>query len=196
MRVHHRKSFTLIEMLIVIVIIGILAAALVPRLTSVQGRARDTKRKADLRQIAQALEIYKGDNSKYPLPAGCTYYGTGGGPPKCYQFSYNAGQPYAHYIAGITGVYISSLPTDPRNTVDLVLWQALWTGRYIYYYGNVYESNIHSYDLVALLENKNDPDRCELNSSAYKRRYWWPTVWLCAGSTWHPNLYEQLPYSN
>lgn len=60
------KTFTLIEMLIVIVIIGILAAALVPRLQSVQGRARDTKRKVDLRNIATALEVYRIDNNAYP----------------------------------------------------------------------------------------------------------------------------------
>ena len=59
------KTFTLIEMLIVIVIIGILAAALVPRLQSVQGRARDTKRKVDMRTIANALEIYLTDNGNY-----------------------------------------------------------------------------------------------------------------------------------
>lgn len=58
-----KKAFTLIEMLIVIVIIGILAAALIPRLVSVQGRARDTKRKADLQQIGTALAIYKLDNA-------------------------------------------------------------------------------------------------------------------------------------
>jgi len=61
----NKKSFTLIEMLIVVVIIGILAAALIPRLQSVQARARDTKRKADLHQIATALAIYKEDNGGY-----------------------------------------------------------------------------------------------------------------------------------
>jgi len=60
------KAFTLIEMLIVIVIIGILAAALVPRLQDVQARARDTKRKADLRSIDTALQVYKADNGQYP----------------------------------------------------------------------------------------------------------------------------------
>lgn len=52
-------------MLIVIVIIGILASALVPRLQSVQSRARDTKRKADLRTIYNANEVYILDNGKY-----------------------------------------------------------------------------------------------------------------------------------
>jgi len=65
-----KKAFTLIEMLIVIVIIGILAAALIPRLLSVQGRARDAKRKADLEQIGAGLAVYKADNTTFPPTAG------------------------------------------------------------------------------------------------------------------------------
>lgn len=53
-------------MLIVIVIIGILAAALIPRLTGIQGRARDTARKADLQQIGTSLATYKLDTATYP----------------------------------------------------------------------------------------------------------------------------------
>lgn len=67
-----KKSFTLIEMLIVIVIIGILATALVPRLQDVQARARDTKRKTDIRNIYNANEIYFMDNGNYNTQ-GCTY---------------------------------------------------------------------------------------------------------------------------
>ena len=72
------SAFTLIEMLIVIVIIGILAAALVPRLLSVQARARDAERKADLRSINTAVEMYKVDNNVYPIPGAQFIYSTQG----------------------------------------------------------------------------------------------------------------------
>ena len=71
-----KKAFTLIEMLIVIVIIGILAAALVPRLQSVQARARDTKRKIDLRSLNNGVEMYKLDNTVYPIPVAQFIYST------------------------------------------------------------------------------------------------------------------------
>lgn len=53
-------------MLIVIVIIGILAAALLPRLTGAQAKARNTARKADLNQLTTALNAYQVDYGKFP----------------------------------------------------------------------------------------------------------------------------------
>lgn len=66
------RAFTLIELLIVITIIGILAVALVPRITGSTGKARDTQRKTDLQQIATALALYSDDNGG-SYPWGTTY---------------------------------------------------------------------------------------------------------------------------
>ena len=57
-------------MLIVIVIIGILAAALIPRLSNARGRANDVARKADLAQVGVALVAYQIDRGRFPTTEG------------------------------------------------------------------------------------------------------------------------------
>ena len=144
----NRTAFTLIEMLIVIVIIGILAAALVPRLQAVQARARDSKRKVDLRSIANANEIRKLDYGSYALHTSCTMNVAG-----CYVYSTGA-QPR---IAALSGV-MTSIPQDPINNASQ---PNSVTGNYSYMYGNVFDSP-HYFDLYTQLENHQDPDRCQV----------------------------------
>lgn len=62
----HRGGFTLIEVMVVIVILGILAALVVPRVLSRPDEARAVAAKQDLAVIGQALKLYRLDNQRYP----------------------------------------------------------------------------------------------------------------------------------
>lgn len=61
-----KKGFTLIELLVVVSIIGILATLVVANLNAARTRARDTVRKADLKNVQTALRLYYNDVGSYP----------------------------------------------------------------------------------------------------------------------------------
>ncbi len=87
MRKTNQKGFTIIELLVVIVIIGILVALALPQLFAAQARGRDTDRKNDLKNISQQLETYYNDNNAYPAD-----------------------------LEDLVDDYLSEVPTDPKNT--------------------------------------------------------------------------------
>ncbi len=60
------KGFTLVELMIVIAIIGILAAALFPSLTSYLARGRDTSRAAGIKEISTGIAAFNVDKSTFP----------------------------------------------------------------------------------------------------------------------------------
>lgn len=60
------SGFTLIELLIVMVIIGLLAALIVPKLIGRVGESQQTAAKAQIELLSTALEVYKLDTGKYP----------------------------------------------------------------------------------------------------------------------------------
>lgn len=62
----HARGYTLIEIMVVIVILGILASLIIPRIASRPEEARIVKAKQDVRAIESALELYKLDNGNYP----------------------------------------------------------------------------------------------------------------------------------
>jgi general secretion pathway protein G len=61
------KGFTIVELLIVIVVIGILAAITIVAYNGVQARANDTRRASSVKTIAGLLEIFYQDNGRYPV---------------------------------------------------------------------------------------------------------------------------------
>ena len=68
-----KKGFTLIELLIVIAIVGIMTALVTTNLQSARSRARDTRRKSDLRAIEQSLRLYYNDQKKFPTGSSPDY---------------------------------------------------------------------------------------------------------------------------
>jgi len=64
-----KRGFTIVELLIVIIVIGILATLVITTYNGVQSRARDTKRKTDINAIQGQVEAYNAQNGNYPTNA-------------------------------------------------------------------------------------------------------------------------------
>lgn len=61
-----QRGFSLIELMIVIVILGLLASMLVPKIMDRPNEARVTKAKMDMKALDSALKLYKLDTGRYP----------------------------------------------------------------------------------------------------------------------------------
>lgn len=62
------KGFTLIELMIVIAILGILAAVAIPNFLNARGKAQDAAALSTLEAMKTAMEMYAADNGAYPTP--------------------------------------------------------------------------------------------------------------------------------
>jgi general secretion pathway protein G len=63
---NRQRGFTLIEIMVVMIIIGILAALIVPRVMGRPDEARRIAARQDIASIVQALKLYRLDNGRYP----------------------------------------------------------------------------------------------------------------------------------
>jgi prepilin-type N-terminal cleavage/methylation domain-containing protein len=97
-----KKGFTIIELIVSIVIIGILVTIMIVSYTGIQQRSRDSKRSSDITQLSVAIEKYHSEKSQYP--SACP----GGDGVEC----------AASSLIAVLAPYLTTIPHDPKNTVD------------------------------------------------------------------------------
>ncbi len=130
----NKKGFTLVELLVVIAILSLLATIGLGQYRTSQRKASDAQRKADLDNIARAIEMYYNDNGSYPLSTGgLVDVGAGG---------LDWGDQLIKSYVTEDIIYMKSLPVDPAGNQSYC-----------------YESTSGVYfRIFAALENENDLD--------------------------------------
>ena len=133
-----KSGFTLVELLVVMAIISILATVIIGGFRSSQMRGKDAQRKSDLKQIANALEIFFADYGRYPPASGtqvaaCSYNPANGTGTAC---AWGSGQ-----MSDGKTTYMRTLPADPISSQN-----------YVYRVS----STFNRFQLFARLENPED----------------------------------------
>jgi general secretion pathway protein G len=111
-----KNGFTLVEILIVVVILGILAAIVIPQFTNASTEARESALVSDLQSVRSQIELFKIQHNNDMLP------GTGTATfMQCMEgYTDKDGAVCLETDAGALGKYMQSIPINPFSTVDAI----------------------------------------------------------------------------
>lgn len=132
-----QKGFTIVELLIVIVIIGILAAITVVAYNGIQNRAKSSQMASGMIQYVKALSMYSSDKNAYPIQTG--YIACFGGTNDC-NGTANAAQTallaseLASYMNNASNTLLKSSGALMNSITNYVMPDgSSFTGMYIYF---------------------------------------------------------------
>jgi general secretion pathway protein G len=117
-------AFTLVEILIVVVIIGILATVVIPQFTSASHQARENTLKDDLRYLRNQVQVYTAQH--LDVAPGFPPGNPGGSPSSTYFISQMTQPTNASGATGAAGAaypfgpYLSKVPANPVNGLDTI----------------------------------------------------------------------------
>tara|TARA_B100001250_G_scaffold101066_1_gene84985 strand:- start:232 stop:714 length:483 start_codon:yes stop_codon:yes gene_type:complete len=142
-----QSGFTIVELLIVVVVIGILAAIVIVAYNGIQDSARATAKISDIKTMQKAIELYYAKNGTYP--------NTGGG----WLYQRSAGN---NFIPGVVPEFMSKLPeiTDGptgSNTNNTYIYRSDTAGTW-YELKRLYQPSIPAGEYSNIPESMHDPN--------------------------------------
>lgn len=148
MNASRKSGFTIVELLIIIVVVGILAAISIVAYNGIQQRARDTERRAELGVVERYVKLYIADNGAVPHTTSGCYRAKSSNLSGCEAM--NLLPDISKYIAD------GKLPVDPKNDA---------TSHYIFAKGMKRSSDglslvggtVNDYAIVGILESTSTP---------------------------------------
>ena len=123
--VNKNKSFTIIELLIVIAIIGLLSSIFFTTMKGAKARANDAKRKQELDSIRKALELYWQEYEHYPPESLCTDSSVGCTSCGCANDNFPNGKDWdanSDLRILVNEGFLGAVPVDPINDSSYYYW--------------------------------------------------------------------------